>query len=147
MPVREAKKILPKETIYCGMDMHWYTTVSKQLVDYLRSHFTHVKPASVDESFIRCDEWRTLSDEALEAKIVALQQAILQDVGLPVSLGVAPTKLLAKMAADYRKPLGYTIAVHDYQIETLLADLSINEVPYIGTETTEKLSPYVKTAL
>lgn len=147
MPVREAKKVLPKETIYCGMDMHRYTTVSQKLVDYLRTHFTHVMPASVDESFIRCDEWRTLSDEQLEARIITLQQNILHNVGLPVSIGIAPTKLLAKMAADYRKPLGYTIVVHDYQIETLLADVSINEVPFIGTETTEKLLPYVRTAL
>lgn len=147
LPVWEAKKLLPPETVYCGMDMQRYVTVSKRLIAFLRERFDTVLPASIDESFIRCDDWITKSEEQVEQDLLQLQQDILQEVWLPVSIWIAPTKLLAKIAADYKKPLWYTIVINDYQRETLLADLSINDVPYIGSKTTEKLSPYVKTAL
>jgi len=120
-------------------------TASEQIEMILRSLTPQVEQMSVDEWFIdlttlvgglpaRLDEWAR-----------HLQQRISSSVGIGMSVGIGPTKLLAKMASEYRKPSGITIVqslaagVHEPQLrkmdialEVFLKNRPVAAIPGIG---------------
>lgn len=63
-----------------------------------------------------------------------IQARILKEVGLPCSIGIAPTLFLAKMASDMKKPLGVTV-VRKRDVEHMLYPLSVSEIYGIGKKT------------
>lgn len=77
-----------------------YGDISQRLTSLLTRVTPHIEVYSVDESFIDLSE---LDIPDLTAWGRQLRAKILQDTGLPVSVGIAPTKTLAKLAAGYAK--------------------------------------------
>ena len=68
-----------------------------------------------------------------------IQKAILQATGLTCSIGVAPNKLLAKMASEFNKPHGISI-VHESDLQTLIWPLKCRKINGIGPKADEKLA-------
>jgi DNA polymerase-4/DNA polymerase V len=104
---------------------------SQQIEAILQSHCPVMEQMSIDEWFL---DMKTLVggvpfDLFLWAK--DLQREVMSMTGMSVSTGVAPTKLLAKMASEYRKPAGVTV-VEKRDIETFLADRPAAAIPGIG---------------
>ncbi len=111
MPYREAIHLCP-EALSVPSDFRETALASEQIENILRDHCPIIEQMSIDEWFL---DLRTLpgglpSDLPLWARTI--RQQILRMTGLSVSVGVAPTKLLAKMASEYRKPAGLTIVTH-----------------------------------
>jgi DNA polymerase-4 len=67
-----------------------------------------------------------------------IQKAIFDDTGLTCSVGVAPNKLLAKMASEFNKPNGIAI-VFDNDLETMIWPLACRKINGIGPKADEKL--------
>jgi len=67
-----------------------------------------------------------------------IQKSILQATGLTCSIGVAPNKLIAKMASEFQKPNGISV-VHERDLETLIWPLPCRKVNGIGPKADEKL--------
>jgi DNA polymerase-4 len=67
-----------------------------------------------------------------------IQKAIFDDTGLTCSVGVAPNKLLAKMASEFKKPNGIAI-VHESDLETMIWPLACRKINGIGPKADEKL--------
>lgn len=138
MRLIEAKKLCP-EAIAQPSDFTEACRASRQIEAILRRRTPEVEQMSVDEWFL---DVRTLvggipDDLALWAR--ELQTEIIRCVGIGMSVGIAPTKLLAKMASEYRKPAGITI-VSDEPDHTaycilrtaFLKDRPVASIPGIG---------------
>jgi DNA polymerase V len=71
--------------------------MSERVMGILQAHCADMEVYSIDEAFLRFGALRE-SEEALLAKQAALRETILRSTGIPVSIGLAPTKTLAKLA-------------------------------------------------
>jgi DNA polymerase-4 len=137
MPIGEAARRLPPETVYLRPSMARYGEVSRQIMAALEGVSPLVEQVSVDEAFLDVSGMQRLigSPEAIgrRAKTV-IQEA----VGLTASVGIGPNRLIAKLASDYQKPDGLTIVLPDQvqafldpQPLTVLRGLGVKSAPIL----------------
>ena len=81
----------------CSSNYPLYGDMSERVMGILQAHCADMEVYSIDEAFLRLGPLRE-SEEALFARQAALRETILRSTGIPVSIGVAPTKTLAKLA-------------------------------------------------
>ncbi len=138
-PIREAKKMLPDNAVYLKPRMLEYGKISKRLMEYLAEKCTEVEIFSIDEAFFEIGWYDKMYKMEYARMMPALKNAIRRDIGIPVSIGLAPTRLLAKMFADINKPYWECIALDDITIDRVLKTLPLAEVPFIWPQTQKKL--------
>lgn len=138
MRLNDAKALCP-DAIALLSDFTEACRASEQIETILRSLTPAVEQMSVDEWYLDLCELvgGIPSDPGAWARTV--QQTISQSVGIGMSVGIAPTKLLAKMASEYRKPAGITIVREEasdteYSILRIafLKDRPVAAIPGIG---------------
>ena len=134
MPIWEALPICP-DGIYIKRDFTWYETLSRKMLAVVKSTSPLVEYYSIDEMFFRVKR-----PNATVAR--DLQQQVLTHVGVPVSIGIAPTKTLAKLASDTNKPNGYHVVCTDADRQQLLHGLAVTEITGIAHRSAAKLSQH-----
>jgi DNA polymerase-4 len=136
MPTFQAKKLCP-HVIILPVDFHYYGLLSREFFAFVRKYSKKVEKASVDECYV--DMTETLKEVAdVHAYLIGMQNMLLKKTGLKCSIGVGPTKFLAKMASDMKKPMGLTI-LRRRDIPKLLYPLPIRDFYGIGRKTSPKL--------
>ena len=132
MPIGEARMLCPNGIFLQG-DYRYYEMLSRSFFGYLKNYSSLVEAASIDEGFV--DMTSMLSkDKDPMAKLVLLQKGLLEQIGLKCSIGVGPTKFLAKMASDMKKPMGITV-IRRKDIKKMLYPLPIDNFFGIGKKT------------
>ncbi|MET0062881.1 MAG: DNA polymerase IV [Candidatus Thiodiazotropha endolucinida] len=118
MPISEAVRRLPPETVYLRPSMTRYGEVSRQIMQALETISPAVEKVSVDEAFLDISGMQRLigPPEVIGRRA---KSVILEGVGLTASVGIGPNRLIAKLASDYRKPDGLTIVLAD-QVQAFL---------------------------
>ncbi len=98
MPMGQAVNLCPKLVIISG-HYHEYEIASQNVMDILRDMTPLVEQVSIDEAFL------DVTDLPDSGEVIArrLQERIAAATSLPCSIGVAPSKLVAKIATDYGK--------------------------------------------
>lgn len=114
---------------YCPVDMEFYEEVSQSVRDILTQYSDVVEPISIDEAYLDISTQTTWSD--VSEYVEELKHVIAVEVGIPVSVGVAPTKSAAKVASDKKKPDGKVI-VTPGGVKEFFAPLSVEEIHGIG---------------
>ncbi|HEY3176440.1 MAG TPA: DNA polymerase IV [Candidatus Polarisedimenticolia bacterium] len=111
-----------------------YVDVSRRIRDVMRRWTPLVEMASLDEAYL------DVSGAELPASEIALRlkAEIRAEVGLTASAGVGPSKLVAKIASDMRKPDGLVV-VRPSQVLAFLAPLPAGRLPGVGPVTQGKL--------
>ncbi len=132
MPVYEALEKCPELVIVDG-DYQYYRALSGQFFDYLHTYTQQIEPASIDECYMDVTEIIQSYKRPLDLA-VQIQNGVKDKVGLDVSIGVAPTKFLAKMASDMRKPRGITV-LRKSELEQKLYPLPVGDIVGIGKKT------------
>lgn len=136
MPTFQAKRLCPN-VIILPVDFRYYGLLSREFFAFIRQYSNKVEKASVDECYV--DMTETLENvKDVRAFFVEMQTKLLQKTGLKCSIGVGPTKFLAKMASDMKKPMGLTI-LRRRDIPKLLYPLPIRDFYGIGRKTSPKL--------
>ena len=107
MPLRTAGRLCP-QGIFLPVDGRKYAKVSKEVLAILRRFTPLVEPISIDEAFMDVTGSRKLFGDG-ETIGRAVKAAVHDEVGLTISVGVARTKLVAKIASDLRKPDGLVV--------------------------------------
>jgi DNA polymerase-4 len=137
MPISEAARRLPPETVYLRPDITRYGEVSQQIMETLESLSPVVEKVSVDEAFLDISGMERLIGSPEEIGRRA-KQLILQKVGLSASVGIGSNRLIAKLASDYQKPDGLTVVLKDQvqafldpQPLTVLRGLGIKSAPLL----------------
>ncbi len=137
IPISRAKKLAP-DAVFLPVDMELYRSISDEVMEILRGYSEKIEKESVDEAFIDITGKISGFDGA---KVLALKikEEIRQKVGLTCSIGIAPNKLVAKMASDHQKPDGLTI-VKPYDVLQFLTPLKITDLTGVGKKTGERLN-------
>ena len=120
------------------VDFELYEEVSGKIFAAAREFSNTVEVASIDECFLDFSVFDRSDRKLLLELGKTLQQKIDADIGVPVSIGIAETKTLAKMASDAGKPHG-VLAVMPEDREKFLQSLPIQSVPGIGKKQTPKM--------
>ncbi len=114
-----------------------YGDVSQRIVQLLREETPLIEVYSIDECFVDLSELAGLDPEKWARRV---QARVMQEVGVPVSVGIAPTKTLAKVASTYAKKHGGTWVIGDDDARMkLLDDLPIEDIWGIGRRLAPKL--------
>jgi len=107
MAVWEAKRCCPHLILVTGHNRS-YTRVSRQIMGMMQDYTPEVEVFSIDEAFM--DVTRSLSIFGSGEEIARrLRERIGETIGITCSVGIAPNKLLAKLASDMYKPNGLTV--------------------------------------
>jgi DNA polymerase IV len=137
MPLRTAAALCP-QAIFLPVAGGKYRRASREVMAILRRYTPSIEQISIDEAFLD-----VAGSEALfgppESIARAIKAAVRSEVGLTASVGVGPTKLVAKIASDLRKPDGLVV-VPDGQEAAFLAPLPIWRLWGVGPQTQEVLA-------
>lgn len=137
MPTYKAIQLCPDLIIVEG-DFSLYRHYSSLFFNFIKENFSPImEVASIDECYV--DATLVLKDDPSPLqRIKDLQMTLLKELGLSCSIGVAPTKFLAKMASNAKKPLGMTV-YRRRDLKNNLWLLSIDEMYGIGKKTAPRL--------
>jgi DNA polymerase-4 len=128
MPSREAYRLCPQAVFLPGRYGR-YAEVSEQIMGILREEAGEVEPLSIDEAYMAP---RAGQDPVAVAR--RIKSRIAAETGLTASVGVAPNKLLAKLASDIEKPDGFVV-IGPEQLPVILPPLPVRALPGIGPKT------------
>jgi len=143
MPLRTAGALCPMG-VFLPVDGRKYSAVSRQVMLILRRFTPLVEPISIDEAFLDVAGTEALFGEA-PAAAATIRRTIVEEVRLTASVGVATTKLVAKIASDLRKPDGLVVVPAGEEAD-FLAPLPIWRLWGVGPQTRRSLEDYgVKT--
>lgn len=135
----EAKRIL-SSLIFVRANHEKYTDACAKIVKILYSFSPDMEVYSIDESFLDITGvtrlWGGISPLGLGDKI---KQRIKGELGLSCSVGIAPNKLLAKLASSHHKPDGL-FQIKEEDVSAILKDLPVEELWGIGKRTREVLN-------
>lgn len=131
MRLVDAVKLCPN-AVRMPADFHEAARASQQIEAILRETCPLIEQMSVDEWYL---DLRTVTGglpRNLKEWARDRQRTIAAHVGLTVSVGIGPSKLLAKMAGEYRKPAGVTVIGESIALEPFLKDRPAAAIPGIG---------------
>lgn len=138
MPTFQAK-MLCKNLILLPGDYKFYELMSKEFISYIKRYTRKIEQMSIDECFCDfTDVFRTQNINNPELYLKKLQDGLFKTTKLKCSIGVAPTKFLAKMGSDYKKPMGITI-IRKKDIKDILFPLPVKDLFGIGKKTYPKI--------
>lgn len=136
MPTALAKKLCPPLVLLPGR-MALYKDISRQLRAIFHRYTDQVEPLSLDEAYLDVTHSGCFGGSAtLMAR--EIRHAIVTELGLTASAGVAPNKFLAKLASEQRKPDGLFIIRPD-EVEAFTCLLPLGKLPGVGHKTAERL--------
>jgi DNA polymerase-4 len=132
MPLRTAGRLCP-HAVFLEPRHHLYSEWSDRVATILGKYSPVVEMASADEAYIDLAGTERLHGPPLAAANALLRE-ITATTGLPVSAGLARTRLVAKVASDQAKPRGL-VWVPAGSEEAFLAPLDVRRIPGIGKVT------------
>ena len=136
MPTAQAQRLCP-QAVFLPVDMKAYSAVSKQLLEIFGRFTDLVEPVSIDEAFLDVTGSRRLFGSPQEIAC-QIQELVHGELNLSCSIGIGPTRLLAKMAAELDKPGGLTTLGKD-DVHGSLRELPVRKLYGIGPVTEECL--------
>jgi DNA polymerase-4 len=136
MPMATALRLCP-DVVRVPARHGRYAEVSREVFRILERYTPLVEPVSIDEAYLDVTGSGRLFGDAREIA-ARVKRAIREELGLTCSVGVAATKLVAKVASDFRKPDGLTVVEPGREAE-FLAPLPVEKLPGVGPRTAEAL--------
>lgn len=141
-PYYEAKEILQQHKVSVfSSNYHLYGDMSRRVMDTVRRLCEHVEVYSVDEAFVDLDG---IPEEEMWDHGLHIRNTVEQWTGIPVSVGIAPTKTLAKVANHIAKKnkvttFGTVALITPEQIRYALENTPVRNIWGVGFRSTEKL--------
>ncbi|MGH2539747.1 MAG: DNA polymerase IV [Actinomycetota bacterium] len=132
----QARRLCP-QAIVMHPRMDAYSEASKSLFEVFNDTTPFVEGVSIDEAFLDVGGLRRISGTPREIA-VRLRRVVLERVGLPVTVGVARTKFLAKVASGVAKPDGLLVVPTDGELD-FLHPLAVEALWGVGPVTSGKL--------
>lgn len=114
-----------------------YGEISKEVFAIFHKYTNSIQTTSIDEAYFDLSHARSFK----KAKVVAekIKKEIYKKTKLTCSIGIAPNKMVAKIASDFQKPNGLTI-VRESEIIDFLGPLPVSKIPGVGPKLQGKLA-------
>jgi DNA polymerase IV (archaeal DinB-like DNA polymerase) len=128
MPISQAFVLCP-HAVFLPPDFPAYVEASRAVMDILKSYGFRMEQVSIDEAFLDLSPVGSFSEAGERAN--GIKTAIHDQLGLSCSIGIAPSRTVAKIASDFRKPDGLTL-VHPDALQDFLNPLPVRKIPGVG---------------
>ncbi|SDP48015.1 DNA polymerase-4 [Rhodoferax sp. OV413] len=138
MGLMKAAKLCP-QAILLPVDFEEIRRYSKQFKAIARDIVPQMEDRGVDEIYLDFTDVPGGQREGGRVLARLIQKAVLDATGLTCSVGVAPNKLVAKMASEFNKPNGISI-VHEGDVPAMVWPLPCRKINGIGPKASEKLT-------
>jgi len=146
MKLHDIKKQFP-DVIIIPSDYEAYSLLSKRFFDVVRRYTPEVEEYGIDECFADLTGWQRPLHMSYRKIAEKIQAELQVELGFTFSIGLASTKVLAKIGSKWQKPHGLT-AIPNKHIHLYLDTLPIGDVWGIGPQNAALLSKYgIHTAL
>jgi DNA polymerase-4 len=132
MPAARARRLCP-DGVYLTPDFAYYREASREVMEIVRAHVDTVEVIGLDEAYLELTGL-----PAPHAAMRRVRAEIEERTGLVCSVGIGPSKLVAKVASDAEKPRGFVILSRE-QACVRFAGSPPGLVPGIGPKTAERL--------
>lgn len=131
MPISRAYRLCPK-AIFLPVNFPLYTRVSAEIMDILKTFSSKFEQVSIDEAYL--DVTALDSFERGRETAQKIKEEIREKEYLTCSIGVGPSKIVAKIASDFNKPDGLTVVRPD-EVAGFLSPLPVRKIPGVGKKT------------
>ncbi len=131
-PISRAYNLCP-DAIYLRPNFPLYGRASSSVMRLLRSFSDKFEQVSIDEAFLDVTS-RVANYEQAESLAMKIKQELHRSEGFTCSIGIAPNKSSAKIAAEFQKPDGLTV-VEPERVKDFLAPLSVSAITGVGKKT------------
>ena len=135
MPMARALQLCPGAAVV-KPDMEKYRRESRRIRDLMEALSPRVESVSIDEAYLDLSETATSEPPARSLARLALQ--VEKRVGVTISIGLAPNKMLAKIASDFGKPRGFYVIGESDKL-AVLAPMKVSALSGVGPVMTRKL--------
>ena len=136
-PTTIARKLCPQGYFLPG-NHSLYSKVSKKFMDILRRYSPTVLSVSIDEAYLDMSGTKEIYGPPIGAA-ETIRQNIRDSIGLPVSIGIGPNKLVAKVCTEYAKPDGI-FQIEQIGAERFFAPQPVRNLPGIGPKAEKALN-------
>ncbi|QDT32494.1 DNA polymerase Y family protein [Thalassoglobus polymorphus] len=141
VPIWEATKLCP-HGVYVKRDFYWYEVLSRKMLECVNSVSPTVEYYSIDEFFFDASYLpQALKGTILEAAR-ALQDLLLKQTGVPISIGLSRSRTLAKLASDHGKPFGCFVLLDPEEIADFVEQIDVREITGIANRSAMKLAAH-----
>ncbi len=146
MTIQEIRRICP-DVVHLPSDYETYSLYSARMFSIVRDHTNLVEEYSIDECFAELTGLRRSRRQSYPQMAAAIKRDLDLKLGMTFSIGLAPSKVVAKIASKWKKPSGLTV-ISGRHLPEYLSQLPIGDVWGIGKQTAAYLSQYaIRTAL
>jgi DNA polymerase IV len=137
MPMFKALEACP-HAVVIQPDMAKYKTVSRAIRDIFLSATDMIEPVSLDEAYLDLSPENRHDGPTAASALAWIAKRVIHDVGITVSIGLAPNKFLAKLASELQKPSGFSV-IGAAEARSRLAPLSIRKINGVGPATAQRM--------
>ncbi len=138
MPMFKATRLCP-EAVIIKPNFAKYRAESRRIMAKIRDLTPLVQPLSLDEAWIDLSGTERLHGAAPAVVLARLQKEIEAEVGISVSIGLAPNKFLAKIASDLDKPRGFSV-IGAVGVAEFLGPRPVGILPGVGPALVKSLA-------
>lgn len=135
MPMARALQLCPSASVV-KPDMEKYRRESRRIRDLMEALSPRVESVSIDEAYLDLSQCGDNEPPARSLARLALQ--VEKRVGVTISIGLAPNKMLAKIASDFGKPRGFYVIGESDKL-AVLAPMKVSALSGVGPVMTRKL--------
>ncbi|MBN2733641.1 MAG: DNA polymerase IV [Methanomicrobiaceae archaeon] len=135
MPVQIAYRLCPG-AVFLPVNMPLYKEVSKSVMNIIKKYSDKFEQVSIDEGYL--DLTHLSSFEAAEQVAKEIKKDIFDSEKITCSIGLAPSKVVSKIASDFKKPDGLTV-VRPGNISSFLNPMPVGKIPGVGKRTQDIL--------
>jgi len=135
MPMVQALRLCPDATVI-RPDMEKYRTESRRIREFMLGLTPKLEAVSIDEAYLDLEDGERGEPPARALARLALQ--VEKRVGVTISIGLAPNKMLAKIASDLGKPRGFCV-IGASDAQAVLGPMKVSALPGVGPVTAKKL--------
>lgn len=139
IPIRTAKSKLADvpDAVFLPLDSKYYSQMSESAMLIISSYADRFEHVGIDECYLDVSE-RAASFQAARSLAQDIKNDLKKKIRLTCSIGVAPNKMLAKIASDMHKPDGLTVIEPGSATESIVP-MEVGKIPGIGPKTSERL--------
>lgn len=137
MPMFKALKACP-DAIVVKPNHDKYRAEGGRVREKMQALTPLVEPVSIDEAYMDLKGTEQLNGQSAAASLIQLAADIERDIGITVSIGLAPNKFLAKTASEIDKPRGFAVLGQE-EAKTYLGPLSPRAIHGVGPKLAAKL--------
>ncbi len=133
----EAARRCP-EAVFVPPHFELYGRVSGEIMDTLRTFADRLQPSGIEEGYLDVTVRSGGNFSRAHELAREIKAAIRKQHRLSCTIGIAPTKAVAKIASDFEKPDGLTVVARD-DVAAFLAPISVRKILGVGPKTADRL--------